>query len=116
MMMHLRKHIKWLLPVFIVSIAALFYWANMPYAEVKKIMREMETEQDIIKKFGNPDHKFTKADRDYYIKGYAYKEREITNKALVYFPMLGKNNYHDIILYVYIDNKGEIENYFVGGS
>jgi len=69
------------------------------------------TEQEVREKLGTPIHVYDKASapKDYYVKGYAHKERPITNKVLVYIAS-------EPIAYVYLDDQNKVEEVFVGGS
>lgn len=69
------------------------------------------TEQEVRQKLGEPNHIHEKATApsDYYVKGYSFKERPITNKVLIYIAL-------EPIAYVYLDNQGRVEEVFVGGS
>lgn len=69
------------------------------------------TEQEVREKLGEPAHTHERgtAPEDYYVKGYSFKERPITNKVLIYIAS-------EPIAYVYLDNQGRVEEVFVGGS
>ena len=71
-----------------------------------------DTESRIRDLLGEPLHEYTKeaAPEDYYVSGYGRKERPITGKVLIY---LGKI---DLILYVYFDPHGRVEETVVAGS
>lgn len=69
------------------------------------------TEAQVIELHGQPFRLYTKSDApvDYYVKGYSYKERAITNKVLIYVKV-------EPICYVYLDQNGLVEDVYVGGS
>jgi outer membrane protein assembly factor BamE (lipoprotein component of BamABCDE complex) len=69
------------------------------------------TESQVLALLGKPERMYEKgsAPKDYYIKGYAFKERPITNKVYVY---VGK----EPIAYIYFDNQNKVEEAVVGGS
>jgi len=70
-----------------------------------------DSEQSVLERLGNPYRAFdaNTAPPDYYVRGYRRRERPITNRVLIY---LGR----DLILYVWIDQTGRIEEKFVGSS
>ena len=49
------------------------------------------------------------APKDYYIPGYRKREREITNRVLIYLSA-------DMVLYLWIDGDGRVEDRFIGVS
>jgi outer membrane protein assembly factor BamE (lipoprotein component of BamABCDE complex) len=69
------------------------------------------TESQVLGLLGKPERMYEKgtAPKDYYIEGYAFKERPITNKVYIY---VGK----EPIAYIYFDNRNKVEEAFVGGS
>lgn len=76
-----------------------------------KILQKIEigmSEDQVYDILGKPAMKYEKdtAPEDYYVKGYYYRKRKITNKVLIYYKSL------DRIVYVYIDKDKKVE--FVG--
>lgn len=76
-----------------------------------KILQKIEigmSEDQVYDILGKPAMKYEKntAPKDYYVKGYYYRKRKITNKVLIYYKAL------DRIVYVYIDKDKKVE--FVG--
>jgi hypothetical protein len=71
-----------------------------------------DSESRIRELLGEPRHEYTKdnAPEDYYVKGYGRKERPITERVLIY---MGKV---DLILYVYFDPQGRVEETVIAGS
>jgi outer membrane protein assembly factor BamE (lipoprotein component of BamABCDE complex) len=69
------------------------------------------TEQEVREKLGAPVHVYEtrSAPKDYYVKGYSFKERPITNKVLIYIAS-------EPIAYIYVDHQAKVEEVFVGGS
>lgn len=69
------------------------------------------TESQVLALLGKPERMYEKssAPKDYYVKGYAFKERLITNKVYIY---IGK----EPIAYIYFDDQNKVEEAFVGGS
>jgi outer membrane protein assembly factor BamE (lipoprotein component of BamABCDE complex) len=69
------------------------------------------TEAQVIELHGQPLRSYTNSDApvDYYVKGYSYKERAITNRVLTYVKV-------EPICYVYIDPQGIVEDVYIGGS
>jgi outer membrane protein assembly factor BamE (lipoprotein component of BamABCDE complex) len=69
------------------------------------------SEEEVTAALGEPLHAYSSstAPNPYYVDGYTFKEREITNKVLIFVES-------EAIAYVYIDPKNEVEEIFVGGS
>jgi outer membrane protein assembly factor BamE (lipoprotein component of BamABCDE complex) len=69
------------------------------------------TEQEVRDRLGSPTHVYERrsAPQNYYVKGYSFKDRLITNKVLIYIGS-------EPIAYVYIDDQNKVEEVFVGGS
>lgn len=69
------------------------------------------TEQEVRNALGAPAQVYGRADapEDYYVKGYSFRKRAITNKVLIYIAA-------EPIAYVYLDNQNKVEDVFVGGS
>ncbi len=69
------------------------------------------TEDEVLNRLGTPEKVYNKATalKDYYIKGYAHKKREISNKVLIY-------TYGEAIAYIYLDEEDKVEDVFIGGS
>jgi len=70
-----------------------------------------DTEESIRASLGSPYRAYTldSAPIDYYISGYRWRERQITNRVLIYMGA-------DMVLYVWIDRNGRVEDMFSGGS
>lgn len=68
-------------------------------------------EEEVIRLLGPPHWVFRKetAKKDYYIPGWSYKKRDITNKVLIY-------SFSEPIAYYYLDNNNKVEDIFIGGS
>jgi hypothetical protein len=58
-----------------------------------------------------PDHVYDRetAPDHYYVDGWSYKERAITNRVLTF-------SFGHPICYVWIDEQGRVEDYYLGGS
>jgi hypothetical protein len=69
------------------------------------------TSAEIREIYGTPEKEYSKSTAPdfYYVKGYAYEKREISNIVYVYI-------YGDAICYVYIDVSNKVEHVFIGGS
>lgn len=80
------------------------------YEELRKVKIGM-SEQEVRSILGAPQHEYTRANAPtpYYVKGWAYKERPITNRVLIYIRS-------EPIAYVWIDHNGRVEDVFIGGS
>jgi hypothetical protein len=92
------------------------YYSNAPYREVRQLVASLKTEKQVIDQLGTPRHIFFANDKNHVIEGYSSKNRKISNKLLVYFPQAQSSSGFDIILYVYVDASGQVEDYYVGGS
>ena len=68
-------------------------------------------EEEVTATLGKPRHVYSQADapESYYVDGYSFKERKITNKVLIFVAT-------EAIAYVYLDNNNEVEEVFIGGS
>ena len=96
-----------------VLVIALWLWDD-PYghSQIESKLARGLTEAEIIRLLGRePDQVLDRssAPADYYVEGWSRKERPITNRVLIF--MFGEP-----ICYVWIDNDGRVEDYFVGGS
>ena len=80
------------------------------YAAFRSIQVGMSDEQ-VRNILGEPNKIFERstAPKNYYVAGYAHKEREIGNKVFIYVR-------NEPIAYVYFDNRNRVEDVFVGGS
>jgi outer membrane protein assembly factor BamE (lipoprotein component of BamABCDE complex) len=69
------------------------------------------TELEVVRILGQPYKTYDamSAPEDYYVQGYSYKRRPITNKVYIYVRT-------EPIVYIYIDKQGRVEEVFVGGS
>lgn len=69
------------------------------------------TEEEVRARLGEPTYTYAKssAPKDYYVKGYSFKKRDITNKVLIY---VGR----EPIAYYYFDDNKKVEEVIVGGS
>ena len=69
------------------------------------------SEQDVIDLLGKPHRVYRAPDApaDYYVNGYARKQRPIKNKVFIYIGS-------EPIAYIYFDQQNEVEDVFVGGS
>ena len=80
------------------------------YKEYRKIEIGM-TQNEVEAKLGEPYKIYFKdtAPNNYYIDGYNYKKRDITNKVFIYID-------GEPIAYIYFDNANIVEDVYVGGS
>lgn len=68
------------------------------------------SETEVRGLLGKPHREYDEgAPADYYVSGYARKERRISGKVLIYMGA-------DLVLYVWIDKQGKVEEVFRGGS
>jgi hypothetical protein len=77
------------------------------FVDIKKGMREKAVRQTL----GEPYKEYEKgtAPDDYYVGGYTHPNRGINHRVLIYIS-------GDWICYIFIDDKGLVEETFVGGS
>jgi hypothetical protein len=70
------------------------------------------TEPEVIRLLGEtPAYRYERGDApaDYYVEGWARRERSITGSVLIF--VLGEP-----ICYVWLDQHGRVEDFFIGGS
>lgn len=101
----------------VVAIAGLYFAERLvgaafeaEYERFRAVQLGM-TENQIRALMGEP-YKLYGADRgqtDYYIPGYSYEQRRITNKVLIYIGT-------EAIAYIYLNDADRVEHLFVGGS
>lgn len=70
-----------------------------------------KSEHDVRMRLGKPYKVYDKstAPAFYYEPGYRHKERKISHRVLIYMG-------NDLILYVWIDEQGNVEDSFIGPS
>ncbi|MBE7458552.1 MAG: hypothetical protein HS102_18375 [Planctomycetia bacterium] len=70
-----------------------------------------DTEDAVRTALGKPFREYSaeKASQQYYVHGYHHKERDISHRVLIYMGA-------DMVLYVWIDKSGHVEDLFQGGS
>ena len=93
---------------------ALFLWLWDPFRhrEIQGKLQLGLTEAQVIRLLGEePAHVYDRegAPVDYYVDGWSRKERPITHRVLIF--RLGEP-----ICYVWLDERGLVEDFFVGGS
>jgi outer membrane protein assembly factor BamE (lipoprotein component of BamABCDE complex) len=69
------------------------------------------SEEQVIQLLGKPYKVYEKdtAPKNYYVEGYAFKQRPITNKVYIYVAS-------EPIAYVYFNKDNKVEEIFIGGS
>lgn len=69
------------------------------------------TQAAVRERLGPPRHEYQRetAPSDYYVSGYGRKERPITNRVLIYLE-------RDLVLYVWIDASGQVEEVAIAPS
>ncbi len=92
------------------------YLFHLPFIDLEKTMKNMQTQAQVIEKFGTPAHIFYSGEKDYYSKGYSYEEREISHKVSVYSSYETNLVPNDGILYIYYSEDGSIEHYYIGDT
>lgn len=104
----------WLLLPTAVAMMTVFCASSSGFEEEYRLFRQVKngmTEAQVTELLGQPNRSYEKsnAPEDYYVKGYSFKKRAITNRVLIYTRV-------EPICYVYIDQNGIVEDVFVGGS
>jgi len=85
---------------------------NQPfYGKVTAITVGM-TKAEVLQQLGAPTslYRAGSAPENYYVDGYTFRRRPISGEVMIY---LGGA---DMVAYVYIDKKGNVEDKFIGGS
>ena len=102
----------------LVSFACLGMLAVVSWAEFyarphvrKLVAMEGRTEAEALATLGLPDKAYEKASAPahYYVSGYAYEERPIDHKVLIYV-------HGEHIGYLYVSQSNRVDHVFVGGS
>jgi hypothetical protein len=97
-----------------IVLLAVFLINKMAFEEDYKKLQVIQvgmTEQEVVNKLGPPYRVYFRetAPKHYYVPGYSFKERDITNKVLIY-------TFTEPIAYYYIDGNSRVEAVFIGGS
>lgn len=84
------------------------------FGEEYERFRQVEegmTEEQVRSLLGEPYRQYSRdsAPADYYVDGYSFKRRPITQKVLIYVGT-------EPIAYIYLDREGRVEEVFIGGS
>ncbi len=87
-------------------------WMNEPDLSRAEAIEPGMAQRQVMARLGEPAYVYNAGDapEDYYVLGYTYRRRPISNKVLIYFGGT------DLIVYVYIDEAGEVEDVYIGGS
>jgi hypothetical protein len=101
----------------VAGFAALYVFAPAidPWKEERQAFRNATpigaSEGDVRAALGKPAEEYTaqNAPADYYVDGYSYRKRPISNKVLIYIGT-------EPICNVWLDEAGKVEDRFVGGS
>lgn len=91
--------------------ALVFHNAFKDEYELFHAVKPGMSEAEVVNLLGSPYKVYEKAaaPKNYYLEGYSFKERPITNKVFVYVGT-------EPIAYIYFDDKNKVEETFVGGS
>jgi len=97
--------------VFLIANALVFHQAfKEEYALFRAVKLGM-SEVEVVKLLGSPHKIYEKATapKNYYLEGYSFKERPITNKVFVYIGT-------EPVAYIYFNDNNRVEGTFLGGS
>ena len=85
-------------------------WRAPTREKWNRVTQGME-ESAVREVLGDPIREFNKTNApvDYYEPGYGFKKREITGKVLIYLAT-------DLVLYVYLDESGRVEETVIASS
>ena len=80
------------------------------YSSFRSVKVGMAQEQ-VLQQLGEPylSYERASAPENYYVSGYSYKRRPISERVLIYVGS-------EPILYVYVGSDGRVEETFIGGS
>lgn len=113
----MKRLLLLVLALALLSGVLLFYtWVNEPYRYIEDSVSALQTESEVLTRFGEPVDTYFAGETDYYVSGYSRREREISHKVHVFRLWEAGERTESMVLYVYIDEKGEIEDFYVGGS
>ena len=97
-------------------LGALLAWITvqglqLPRQRIEALLHPGLSRPEVRERLGEPDvvHHAESAPEDYYLEGWARREREITSEVWIY--VLGEP-----VCYVWFDEAGLVEETFVGGS
>lgn len=95
-----------------VGAVALVIWTlGLPYRRAESKLALGLSEAQVRERFGEPYRIYdaASAPEDYYVKGWTRRERPITSKVWIFFV-------GEPICYVWFDEEGGVEDWFLGGS
>lgn len=95
-------------------LAGLYLWINEPYWRLQNRLDALKTEAEIRQTFGAPARIAKAGEAVGYIPGYSHADRPVTGKLLIYPPASGPIDPPDVVLYVYIDREGRVEQSVIG--
>lgn len=110
--------------IVIVFLAGVLTYVSLRIEDVSMKLKYLDFQEDVsvfncIKKgmsynevescLGKPSEIIEAGTKDYYVKGYAKKEKEVLNRAYVYVISFA-------VCYVYFDVNGVVDDFFIGGS
>ena len=107
-----------ILSVVIWVVAVVGFWSGVAYLvdpfghrEIRSKLSLGLTEAEVRAVLGEPRFEYDQdtAPTEYYVNGWSRRERPITGRVLIF--MFGEP-----ICYVWFDETGQVEEYFVGGS
>ena len=81
------------------------------FREIESKLRVGLTEREVVLLLGKEPLAYDRetAPANYYVDGWAFKQRPITHRVLIFF-------FGELICYVWLDAQGRVEDFFVGGS
>jgi hypothetical protein len=97
---------------FAMLVLVLRLWDPFGHREIESKLRVGLTESEVVRLLGEEPaltYNRESAPADYYVEGWSRKVRPITHRVLIF--KLGEP-----ICYVWLDEHGRVEDFFVGGS
>lgn len=100
-----------LLSLPLMSVAVALYIFRSDSRALWEQVRIGDTDASVREKLGKPYREYRRetAPHRYYVPGYRFREREITEAVLIYMGA-------DLVLYVWINKEGRVEDKFIGVS
>ena len=96
----MRRYLLLVVALALLSGGFLFYtWVNAPYRYVESSVSALQTESEVLSRFGKPAHTHYAGEVDYYVPGYSHREQEISHKVHVFRLWEAGDRTEDMVLY-----------------